>query len=75
MDGDPLVDISVLQDKSRIRDVFIAGKQIELEINDTIKPVPLETSYSMWNEVYTQERVAELRGQARVHKPAVLRAV
>ena len=32
-------------------------------------------SYSMWNEIYTQERVAELRGQARVHKPPVLRAV
>lgn len=75
VDGDPLADISVLQDKSRIRDVFIAGEPVELEINDNIKHVPLETSYSMWNEIYTQGRVAELRGQARVHKPAVLQAV
>ena len=75
VDGNPLDDISVLQDKSQIRDVFIAGEPVELEINDNIKHVPLETSYSMWNEIYTQERVAELRGQSRVHKPAVLRAV
>ena len=51
VDGDPLEDISVLQEKSRIRDVFIAGEPIALEINDTINPVPLETSYRMWNEV------------------------
>ena len=71
VDGDPLADISLLQDKSWIRDVFIAGEPVALEINDTIKPVPLETSYRMWNEVYTEKRVAELRG----HKPAVLHAV
>ena len=73
--GDPLTDISVLQDKSLIRNVFIAEEPIALEINDTIKPAPLATSYSMWNEAYTQERVAVLRGQSHVHKPAVLRAV
>lgn len=75
MEGDPLADISVLQDKSRIRDVSIAGEPVTLEVNDTIKLAPLETSYSIWNEVYTQERVAELRGRSRAHKPAVLRAV
>ena len=75
VDGDPLADISVLQDKSKIRDVLIAGEPVALEVSNNVKPVPLETSYSMWNEVYTQERVAELRGQSRVHKPAVLRAV
>ena len=75
VEGDPLADISLLQDKSRIRDVFIAGEPVVLEVNDTIKLVPLETSYNMWNEVYTQERVAKLRRQSRVHKPAVLRAV
>lgn len=47
VDGNPLDDISVLQDKSQIRDVFIAGEPVELEINDNIKHVPLETSYSM----------------------------
>ena len=65
VEGDPLADISLLQDKSRIRDGFIAGEPVALEVNDTIKLVPLEKSYNMWNEVYTQERVTELRGQAR----------
>ena len=75
VDSNPLEDMRLLQDRSRIRCIFLDGKPVELEINDNVKQLPLETSYNMWNEVYTQARVAEIHGQRQVPKPAVLRAV
>ncbi len=62
IDGDPLADVRVLQDKSRIKDILLDGSRIELELNDDIKLMALEKSYSMWSNVYTQEKVAEILG-------------
>ena len=62
VDGDPLADVRVLQDKTRIKHVLIDGRPIELNLNDDIKLMPLEKSYSMWGNVYTQEKVAEVMG-------------
>ena len=65
VDGDPLADVRVLQDKSRIKHVLIDGRPIELKLNDDIKLMPLEKSYSMWGNVYTQEKVAEIMGSVQ----------
>ena len=62
IDGDPLADVRVLQDKSRIKDILLDGSRIELELNNDIKLMALEKSYSMWSNVYTQEKVAEILG-------------
>ena len=36
------------------------GKPVDLDLNYDVRQVPLERSYNMWNDVYTQERVQEL---------------
>lgn len=62
VEGDPLIDVKILQDKSRIRNILIDGNPVELELKDDIKLMTLEKSYSMWSDVYTQEKVAEIVG-------------
>ncbi len=69
VDGDPLADVRVLQDKSRIVDVLMDGKPVALDLNDDIGPTPLEKSYSMWSNVYTREKVAEIMGGGRAAPP------
>ena len=69
VDGDPLADVQILQDKSRIKDVLIEGEPVELALNDDIKPTTLEKSYSMWSNVYTREKVAEIMGGDQVTPP------
>ena len=69
-DGDPLADISQLQDRSRIRRIFLNGAPVELALNPDVKRLRSEFSYEMWHQVYTQERIAEI-GLAR---PAVAEA-
>lgn len=61
IDGDPLADITVLQDRSRIREVILGGETVTLEINPKSHRLRSEFSYQMWNEVYDQKRVAELK--------------
>ena len=60
VDGDPLENIRILQDKSRLHEILMDGKPIDLDLNYDVRQVPLERSYNMWNDVYTQERVEEL---------------
>lgn len=60
VDGNPLTDIAVLQDKTRIKDVLLAGNPVRLEASEA-RRLPLEGSYNMWRDVYTQERVAAMR--------------
>ena len=60
VDGDPLENIRILQDKSRLHEILMDGKPIDLDLNYDVRQVPLERSYNMWNNVYTQERVEEL---------------
>ena len=60
IDGDPLADIGVLQDRTRIREIFLGGETVTLEINPKAHRLRSEFSYQMWNEVYSQARIAEL---------------
>lgn len=75
VDGDPLADIRILQDKSRLHEILMDGKPIDLDLNYDIKELPLERSYSMWSDVYTQARIAALNGVPESERQAVLRAV
>ena len=60
VDGDPLADVSILQDRSRIKEIILDGETVRLEINPKARRLRSEFSYQMWNEVYTQARVKEL---------------
>ncbi len=60
MDGDPLADISVLQDRSRIRAIYLDGQAVSPAINPGARRIRSEFSYNMWSNVYTQERIAEV---------------
>ena len=63
LDFSPLSDIRLLQDKSRIRAVHIAGK--EIRIPDRAYDPRQVTDFALvnWTDLYTRERVAELRRQ------------
>jgi imidazolonepropionase-like amidohydrolase len=58
--GSPLEDVSILQDRSRIRHVHIAGKRMAIPERsyDTYKVTDI--AWTNWNDLYTQERVTEL---------------
>ncbi len=60
VDGDPLADISVLQDRSRIAEIFLAGEPVRTTINENARRLRSEFSYAMWADVYTQAKVAEV---------------
>lgn len=61
LDASPLADIRVLQDKARIRAVYIAGKKIDLPDRPYDPRRVTDFSLVNWTDLYTQERVAELR--------------
>jgi imidazolonepropionase-like amidohydrolase len=69
-DGDPLADITQLQDRSRIRQIFLNGEPVELTINPNAKRLRSEFSYEMWHQVYTQERIAEIGMNRPAHAEA-----
>jgi len=70
LDFSPLTDIRLLQDKSRIRAVYIAGK--EIRIPDRAYDPRQVTDFALinWTDLYTRERVAELRRLQRPHLAA-----
>lgn len=57
LDGDPVDDIRVPLDKSRIHAVYANGAAVDLTPNDKRSRHPSEFSYAMWNQVYTQDVV------------------
>lgn len=65
VDGNPLQDIAVLQDRSRFKAIYKSGELVKLSINDNARRLASESSYQMWNDVYTQERVAKIRARTR----------
>ena len=60
IDGDPLADITVLQDRSRIREIIQGGETINIDKDKNVRRLRSEFSYDMWSDVYTQERIAEI---------------
>jgi len=63
VDGSPLADIGVLQDKSRLRAVYIAGREYRMADRPYDPRQVTDFALSNWTDLYTQARVAELRGQ------------
>ena len=58
--GSPLEDVSILQDKSRIRHVHIAGRRLEVPARGYDTYQVTDRAWTNWNDLYTQERVTEL---------------
>jgi imidazolonepropionase-like amidohydrolase len=64
-DGSPLVDIGILQDRRRLRGVYLAGREMRIEDRPYDPRKVTDFSLSNWTDLYTRERVAELRGRPR----------
>ncbi|HEY8872049.1 MAG TPA: amidohydrolase family protein [Stellaceae bacterium] len=60
LDGSPLADIRVLQDKRRLRAVYIAGKELKIADRPYDPRQVTDFALSNWTDLYTQARVAEL---------------
>jgi imidazolonepropionase-like amidohydrolase len=61
VNGSPLQNVSVLQDKSRIRAVHIDGKPMQIPNRSYDPRQVTDFAWTNWNDIYTQERVATLR--------------
>jgi imidazolonepropionase-like amidohydrolase len=60
LDGSPLNDIRLLQDRRRLRAVYIAGKEIRIADRPYDPRQVTDFALSNWTDLYTQARVAEL---------------
>ena len=58
--ADPIKDISVLQKRENIKDVYLSGSKVDLTPNEDPQTYQWEQSYRQWNDIYTRDRVAEL---------------
>jgi imidazolonepropionase-like amidohydrolase len=63
LDGSPLADISLLQDRARLRAVFIAGREIRIAERDYDPRRVTDFALVNWTDLYTRARVAELHRQ------------
>ena len=61
VDGSPLQNVAILQDKSRIRAVHIDGKPMQIPNRGYDPRKVTDFAWTNWNDIYTQERVAALR--------------
>jgi cytosine/adenosine deaminase-related metal-dependent hydrolase len=64
-DGSPLADIGILQNKARLRGVYKAGGELKIADRPYDPRKVTDFSLSNWTDLYTQARVAELRGEGR----------
>jgi imidazolonepropionase-like amidohydrolase len=69
-DGSPLADIAILQDRSRLRGVYKGGQELKLADRPYDPRKVTDFSLSNWTDLYTQARVAELRGARRLAEAA-----
>ena len=60
VDGSPLENIAILQDKTHIRHVHIGGKRMQIPDRSYDPRQVTDRSLSNWTELYTQERVRAL---------------
>ena len=58
--ADPIKDISVLQKRENIKDVYLSGSKVNLTPSEDPQTYQWEHSYRQWNDIYTRDRVAEL---------------
>jgi imidazolonepropionase-like amidohydrolase len=61
VDGDPLADVGVLMKPGAVEAVYLGGARIALSPPAAVRRYPWERSHRQWSEVYSRERVAELR--------------
>ena len=64
-DGSPLANIGILLDRSRLRGVYKAGQELKIADRPYDPRQVTDFSLSNWTDLYTQARVAELRGGRR----------
>jgi imidazolonepropionase-like amidohydrolase len=69
VDGSPLENIAILQDKTRIRHVHIGGKRMQIPERGYDPRQVTDRSMTNWTDLYTQERVRALY-PARKHLAA-----
>ena len=69
VDGDPLADVTQLLDRSRIKEILLAGDTIHLKLPEITDKVS-SLSYKMWNDIYSQERVSDLETSGRIRQIA-----
>jgi imidazolonepropionase-like amidohydrolase len=65
VDGSPLADIGILQDKSRLRGVYIGGKEFRVADRPYDPRRVTDFALTNWTDLYTQARVAELGARPR----------
>src|SRR5690242_7449069 len=65
LDGSPLADIRILQDRRRLRAVYIAGEEFAIADRPYDPRQVTDFALSNWTDLYTQARVAELNIGAR----------
>src|SRR5262245_4141646 len=58
--GSPVKNVAILQDKTRIRHVHIAGKPISVPPRGYDPRQVTDQAWTNWNDLYTQDRVGEL---------------
>jgi imidazolonepropionase-like amidohydrolase len=58
--ANPLEDITCLQEREKIKEVWLGGERVDLTPTEDFKPYNWEQSFRQWNDVYTRDRVAEL---------------
>lgn len=68
--GSPLEDVAILQDKTRIRHVHIAGRTISVPPRGYDPRQVTDQAWTNWNDVYTQDRVGELGIKPDRRRPA-----
>lgn len=60
VDGSPLENIAILQDKTRIRHVHIGGRRVQIPERSYDPRQVTDRSLANWTDLYTQDRVREL---------------
>ena len=65
LDGSPLADIGILQDKRRLRAVYTAGKEYRMADRPYDPRKVTDFALTNWTDLYTQARVAELGARPR----------
>jgi imidazolonepropionase-like amidohydrolase len=60
VEGSPLENIAILQDKTRIRHVHIGGKRMQIPERSYDPRQVTDRSLANWTDLYTQERVRQL---------------
>lgn len=74
VEGSPLKNVGILQDKARIRHVHIAGKRMAIAPRGYDPRQVTDQAWTNWNDLYTQERVVELGIQPDRRNVAVLQS-